>query len=249
MALSTERRSVGSTKSGPRLLPSIDGRGGVDDTDHEDATYCMKPIRLDVRSSTGRKMLFIVAGGQQLDKEGRPMGAHPEAGVLGLIVLTPNGANLGVVATNDLYEGYDTYGGYPQHDLVTIHKLGPNGAYGWVAELGEQHSGYDVRWVQVYGVIGRSVTLLTTVITYFESNEASGCGREGQERCSTLSVKYALETKSSASSFYPIILRVSCVKHGRPFPGNYRLVFDKKSLTYLAPKNMPDEIKPFAFKK
>ena len=47
-----------------------------------------------------------------------------------------------------------------------------------------------------------------------------------------------------ASLFYPIILRVSGIKNGRPFRGNYRLVFDKNSLTYLAPKNLPDEIKP-----
>ena len=166
--------------------------------------------------------------------------------MLGLIVLTPNGANLGVVATNDLCEGYDTYGGYPQHDAVTVHRLGPNGAYGWVARLGEDHSGYDVEWVQVYGVIGRSVALLTTVTTYFSSGEASGCGTEGQERCSTLSVKYVFETHSSASSFYPIILRVEGIDRGRPFRGSYHMVFDKTSLTYSFPKNTPDEIKPFA---
>jgi hypothetical protein len=132
-----------------------------------------------------------------------PLGAHPELGVLGLIALTPNGANLGVVATNGLYEGYDTYGRYPGHDSATVHKLGPNGAYGWVARLSEFHSGYDTRWVRVYGVIGSSVTLLTTVITYFESNGASGCGQEEQERCSTLSAKYTFETHSSASLFIP----------------------------------------------
>ena len=90
-----------------------------------DATYCMKPIRLDVIKSNGRKMLFVVAGGQQLVGEQlEPAGGDPDAGLLGLIVLTPNGANLGVVATNDLYEGYENYGGYPQHDTVTVHKLG-----------------------------------------------------------------------------------------------------------------------------
>ena len=110
-----------STKSGLRLEPSIYRRGEVDavgNTGNEDATYCMKPIRLDVTKSSGRKMLFIVAGGQQLDEDGQPSECHPCAGVLGLIVLTPNGANLGVVATNDLYEGYDTYGGYPQGDNI-----------------------------------------------------------------------------------------------------------------------------------
>ena len=54
--------------------------------------------------------------------------------MFGLIVLTPNGANLDVVATNDLYEGYNTYGGYPGHDSVTIHKLGPKETYGWAAQ-------------------------------------------------------------------------------------------------------------------
>jgi hypothetical protein len=213
---------------------------------HEGGTYCMKPIRLDARSSSGRRMLFIVAGGQQLDEEGRPMEADPSLGVLGLIVLTPRGVNLGVVATT-LYEGYEPYGGYPQRDTVSLQQLGPN-TYGWLAKLFYDHSGYEHAWVRVYSVIGRSVTLLTTVTSYFSSGEASGCGtEEGQEHCSTLSVKYAFETHSSASSFYPIILRVSGIKNGRPFRGNYRLVFDKNSLIYLTPKSMPDEIKPDPF--
>jgi hypothetical protein len=62
-----------------------------EDDGHED-TYCMKPIRLDVRSSSGRRMLFIVAGGQKLE-EGIPAEYHAATGVFGLIVLTP-GAQL-----------------------------------------------------------------------------------------------------------------------------------------------------------
>ena len=227
------------------LYGSFDSEKSCWISKHEDGTYCMKPIRLDVIKSTGRKMLFIVAGGQKLDEEGRPEEYHAAQGVFGLIVLTPNGANLDVVATNDLYEGFETYGGYPQHDAVTIHKLGPNGAYGWVAKLVDQHSGYDIRWVQVYGVIGNSVESLTAVGSYYSDEGRSGCGPEAH--CTALSVKYAFETHSSASSFYPIILRVSGIREGRPFRGNYRLVFDKNSLTYLAPNNTPDEIKPYPF--
>jgi hypothetical protein len=169
------------------------------------------------------------------------MEAHPSLGVLGLIVLTPRGANLGVVATT-LYEGYNAYGGYPQRDTVTLHRLGPNGAYGWLAELRDQHSNHDIRWVRVYSVIGNSVKILATVTSYLSEDYGSQCGQD-EVICSTLSVKYAFQTQSSASSFYPIILRVSGIYNGRPFRGNYRLVFDKSSLTYLAPKNMPDEIK------
>jgi hypothetical protein len=63
----------------------------------EDAVFCMKPIRLDVRLSNGRKMLFIAAGGERI-----PFGGHAPSGILGLIVLRPNGANLGVVATSSM---------------------------------------------------------------------------------------------------------------------------------------------------
>ena len=78
---------------------------------HED-TYCMKPV------------IFIVAGGQKLE-EGIPAEYHAATGVFGLIVLTPRGAHLGAVATNNLYEGFETYGRYPRPESVTIHRLGP----------------------------------------------------------------------------------------------------------------------------
>jgi hypothetical protein len=212
---------------------------------HEDDTYCMKPVRLDVIKSTGRKMLFIVAGGQKLDEEGRPEEYHAAQGVFGLIVLTPNGANLVVVATNDLYEGYNAYGGYPEHDSVTVHKLGPKETYGWVAQTFMSHSGYDIRWISVIGVISNSVKSLTAITSYYSDEGRSGCGPEAH--CTALSAKYTFDTQSSVGPFYPIILRVSGIKEGRPFRGNYRLVFDKNSLTYLAPNNMPEEIKPYPF--
>ena len=75
-------------------------------------------------------MLFVVAGGNFLGEDGQPQGSDPTPGIFGLIVLTPNGANLGVIGTNGLYEEYEAYGGYPQRDTVTVHKLGPNGKYG-----------------------------------------------------------------------------------------------------------------------
>jgi hypothetical protein len=205
-------------------------------------TYCMKPIRLDVIKPTRQKMLFIVAGGQRLNEEGTPQEDHANNGVMGLIVLTPNGANLGVVATNGLYEEFANYGRYPRHDLITVRQLGPNEAYGWVtAEYVwiSGHGGPEVRGVGVYGVIGNAVKGLTWITSYYSDRGEANYLREKE---TTLSVKYALDQHSSASSFYPIILQVSGLKNGRQFRGNYRLAFDKNSLTYLAPDNMPDEI-------
>jgi hypothetical protein len=210
---------------------------------HEDAAYCMKPIRLDVRLSNGRKMFFVVAGGQMPDGEGQPLICDACSGVFGLIVLTSNGTNLGVVATDELYEGYNAYGGYPQHDTVTVRKLGPNGTYGWLAQLGYSHSGYDTKWISVIGVIGNSVKGLTTIASYYSDDGRFGCGPEAEVPCTTLSAKYTFDAHSSASPFYPLMLQVTGIQKGRPFRGNYRLVFDEKSQKYLKPEDMPDELK------
>jgi hypothetical protein len=85
-----------------------------------------RPIRLDVRSSSGRRMLFIVAGGQKLE-EGIPAEYHAATGVFGLIVLTPRGAHLGAVATNNLYEGFETYGRYPRPSQLPFAGLDQTG--------------------------------------------------------------------------------------------------------------------------
>jgi hypothetical protein len=183
-----------STKSGPPPEPGphmwgVDTENVDTETVNVDTTYCMKPIRLDVIKSNSRRMLFVVAGGNYLDEDGQPQGADPSAGVLGLILLTPNGANLGVVGTNDLYEGYESYGGYPQHDTVTVHKLGPNGTYGWVAKLGYEHSGREDKWVQVYGVVGNFVKLLTAFVTYY--SDEGGCPEVGVPSREWLELKVA----------------------------------------------------------
>jgi len=208
-----------------------------------ESAYCMKPIGLDVRSSLGRKMFFIVAFGQMLDDEGELARGHGISGGLGLIVLTQNGANLGVVATNSLYEWFQTYNRPPNHNAITIQRLGPNGAYGWIAKSDENHSGREYRWAKVYGLIGNSVEPLTTITSYYSNEGMSGCGPEAH--CTALSVKYAFETHSPASSFYPIVLRVSGIRGGRPFRGTYSLVFDTDSLRYSAPKSVPEEINSY----
>ena len=218
---------------------------------HEGMTYCVKPLRLDVRSAK----LFIVAGGQltrqpnEEDKEkGKAVcdapsgGSHADSGALGLIVLVPNGANLGVVATK-LYASYGQWGASPERESVTFQHLGPKGTYGWVVKSGDVHTGGEYELVQVYGVIGASVKLLTTITSY--SANKTGAGAVGP--LTEISAKFMFETNSFTSLFFPILLRFSGVKNGRPFHSNYRLVFDKKLLTYLAPNNMPDEIKPYPF--
>jgi hypothetical protein len=70
----------------------------------------MKPIKLDIVSSSRGRRRFIVSGGQNLDEQGQPLDCHACLGVFGLIILGENRTILGVVATNNLYENAETYG-------------------------------------------------------------------------------------------------------------------------------------------
>jgi hypothetical protein len=92
----------------------------------------------------------------------------------------------------------------------------------------------------MYGVVGNSVKFLTGFVTYYSDEGACP-----EVPCSTLSAKYTFDAHSSANSF--VILQASGIEKGRPFRGNYRLVFDKSLLTYIAPNNMPDGIMPHPF--
>ena len=80
----------------------------------------------------------------------------------------------------------------------------------------------------MYGVIGNTVKLLTTITS--SCSDKSGAGAVGA--LTDISTNFLFDTHSSASSFFPILLRLSGLKAGHPFRDNYRLVFDKNSLTY-----------------
>ena len=83
-------------------------------------------------------MFFFVAFGQMLDDEGELARGHGISGGLGLIVLTQNGANLGVVATNSLYEWFQTYNRPPNHNAIAIQRLGPNGGIWLDSQVGRK---------------------------------------------------------------------------------------------------------------
>jgi hypothetical protein len=203
----------------------------------------MKPIKSETVSSTDGKRLFVVVSGQKLDESGEPEESHAAPGALGLIVLTPNGPHLGIVASNSLYEDFGHWGMAVDRTSVAIRQLGSKGSYGWVMNSSKVHFGTASDFAGIYGVIGDTVSLLTTLVTHYDDSGSGACGDE-RRRCTELAVNYVFEPSATQSDFYPIILRVSGIKGGRPFKGNYRLVFDKDSLKYVVPKGVPEEIAP-----
>jgi hypothetical protein len=99
-------------------------------TKSPDKTYCMKPYKVDTVVSGPNRILFIVIAGQTLRDDGTPVDCHACRGVLGLIVLSENGTQFGIVAKNSFYEDFGTYGSLPPVDSFTLRELRPNGSYG-----------------------------------------------------------------------------------------------------------------------
>jgi hypothetical protein len=201
---------------------------------HKGVDYCMKPLRLD---HVGLQAFIVIDGGQ-LQADGTLCNSHPCPGALGLIVLTPQGSTFGLVAKNDLYEGFGSFGTAGQSDDFAVRELGPNGTYGWIAKSEDTGAGEHMESVTIYAIVGDGVVSLGSITTHFDNN-AGGC--EGS--CTDISGDVVIDAKSS-SIFYPLVLRVSGVRQKHMFKGTYGFVFDRHEFKYTVPPDVPEEIKP-----
>ena len=198
-------------------------------------TYCMKPYKLDTVGSDNNQRLFIVIAGQKLDDNGAPEDWHSASGVLGLIVLMQNGAQLGVVATNSLYEDFGSFGKVPPMNSFAVHELGPNESYGWIIQENEFGAGEEVDFNNLYAVFGDTIASIGSIPSRdIRENGATGCG----DQCSDYSIELLVDSTAQNATFYPLILRVSGVKEGRPFNKTYRVPFDSSSFRYLVPREI-----------
>lgn len=199
-------------------------------TKRADETDCMKPYKMDIIGADNNRRLFIVIAGQKLDDDGTPQESHVSSGVLGLIVLSENGAQLDVVATNGLYEDFGSFGSVPPVTSFTIHELGPNGSYGWIIQDKEFGNGEEVDFNQLYAVIGDTITSIGSIPARFTDSEAH-C----YQPCSNYSIDLLIDPTAQNARFYSLILRTSGIKDGQAFNKTYRVPFDTSSFKYLPP--------------
>jgi hypothetical protein len=202
--------------------------------------YCMRPHKLDVVGAEGNKWLFAAIGGEQLDENGEPVSCHACSGAMGLFVLSEAGSTLGIVAKNGLYEDFGSWSTVPDADQVAVRRLGPGGSYGWVISTGETHFGKTTGYYNLYGVVGDAIVSLGTIPAHFDDQ-----GSCDNKRCSDYSFELIVDASSGDQLFYPLVLRASGERKGRLFNNTYRLAFDKSSLRYRIPPDLPQEVKPF----
>ncbi len=210
---------------------------------HKNNAYCMRPIKLEVVSLKGTKQYFVSVGGRQLDENGDPKDCHACLGALGLLVLAPNGSNVALLAKNNLYEDYETYGRSPSPKMISIYRIGPGDNYGWIAQASEIHGGEEYLWSQVYGVLGDNVALLASVITHYANPMT--CESEGRAYCTDVSANLIVDQTSALGAFFPLILNASGKLRGAQWRKTYQFRFDESSRKYIAPTGVPEELRPF----
>ena len=104
------------------------------------------------------------------------------------------------------------------------------GSYGWVIRVDEFGTGAEYDTNNLYAVIGDIITSIGS-IPFRMIYELDGCGR----RCSNYSIELRIDSSVKNAPFYPLVLRASGVKEGRPFNKTYRVPFDTSSFKYLVP--------------
>ena len=200
-----------------------------------EVTYCMKPHKVDAIGSNKDRRLFIVVAGQKLGEDGQPEEWHSARGVLGLIVLAENGEQLGVVARNNLYEDFGTFGTVPPTTSFAVRELGPNNAYGWVIENDIFYGGRQWNFNEIYAVVGDTVTPIGSIPYRYSENEASGCI---QKRCSDYSIELLINSTVPNARFYPLVLRTTGSRKGKPFYKTYRVPFNEPAFKYVVPREI-----------
>ncbi len=204
-------------------------------TKRNDETDCMKPYKLDIVGSDNNRRLFIVIAGQRLNDDGTPEESHPDTGILGLIVLSASGAQLGIIATNSLYEDFGSFGTVPPADSFTVHELGPNASYGWVIQDEHGDHGEEFDTNNLYAVVGETVTSIGSIPS---RDYANGAGSGCEKGCANYSIELLIDSTAQNVPFYPLILRASGIKEGQPFNKTYRVPFDSSSFKYLVPREL-----------
>jgi hypothetical protein len=158
----------------------------------DDGAYCIKLIKAESVSFAGDRRTFITTGGQKLDDHGEPLECHACLGVLGLIVVSAEN-NGRVLARNSLFEDAKTYGRVPKPIDVSVRRLGPGGSYGWIVKMDEDHGGTEVRWLNIYGVIGDAVVRLGSIVSKYSNH--LDCA-ERYAACTNISVELLIDSQS-----------------------------------------------------
>jgi hypothetical protein len=149
---------------------------------HDDAKYCMKPIKLDILNSKTTKRFYIAVSGNTLSRDGEIKDCHACGNFLGLIALVENGEKLSVLAKSDLYAQESNSASALAKEAIAVRAIGPNDAYGWIIKVRDSGAGGTFGFFEVHAIVGDSVVLLTRIPEHYD-NLASGCESEKRPQC------------------------------------------------------------------
>ena len=206
------------------------------------ALYCMRPHRLDITESTSGELYYLAMGGSRISAGGIVEDCFACAGRLGLVILRIKGDAFYIVGQNSLHEPFGSRGNVPDEDAFSVQRLGPNDAYGWVIKSGESHGGTAYEHYTLYGIVRNRLLKLGTFPKHYD--DLGNCDADKNNTkvlCSNYEYTLDLDTLSSASSFFPIILRAYGTRRGVPLNDVFTAQFDSSKEAYVLPPALPDD--------
>jgi hypothetical protein len=206
-------------------------------------SWCMRPHTLNRVSAGDATFYYLAVGGH---KPGEDNACHACAGALGLFVLSDAKAQMAIVARSEKFMDFGSWGRVPAEENFAVQRLGQPGNFAWVIENGWSGQGVTVTWTDMFGILGGEVKNLGQLPRSFsdEGNCENGINVSTREKCSAVNFEAVYEADKTSEAFASILLKGSGTLKGQPFAGTYRVDFDPATLTYPAPPDLPDAIRP-----
>jgi hypothetical protein len=198
---------------------------------------CMRPHHLAEVVENGVRTFYVAMGGYAVTPEGGRADCHACHGKLGLVILSPKGNRLALVARNSLAVDSGSWGQVPPEEFFRVVELGKDN-HGWLMEFYYTGQGYTEGGVSVFGAIGDRVVDLGFISTH--SDNAGTCG-DGLGACYTHSYELLAGAGGSEAQFGDLVARK--VESTNPeAPGTVRVEFSEDELKYVTPQALSDAL-------
>lgn len=223
---------------------SSDGEG----TNYQSG-YCIKVDRqLQVDAEQGKRLYILVIGDVAFDeREGEASGSHADTGLVGMLVLKPEGKGWAVEYAHPAMNAGSFGTGLEDWKLIQV---GPD-KWGFINVHSDSHG---IQSFSEYvllspdpkngGIIDNHITAKATM----ENNtlSSSSCGDRSIDHCTFLKAKLGVDNSKIANGFYP--LKITVNGHEYNYDGSDKVVFENKVYTinyqskvgYKVPENYMD---------
>jgi DnaJ-class molecular chaperone len=202
-------------------------------TTNNENRYCMKLDRSDKISGNAGERQYVLLGGEVVNEQGEPNGAHADMGLVGAFIIELRNGGGEIVASNPKIQ-IGTSGSAPKNWQFI--KLGPSNIWGWKTTWNDCHQGYCGTMFEVIGQDGNEIKNIAHLVSSYDD---CGTGLHDND-CTTLESQFEIGSSENTNNLYPLFFTVSGKKNGTKIQTvRWKVPFDTSKGTYTEPKEWP----------